>query len=317
MLKKLVQILIIGTIIIFPGFSQKSPTTVILDTDMGLDDARALALLFCSPNIQIKAVVTSDGSSSPEAGYENVQRIFRYMNITPIPTGIGGPINTPPWREKSNTLGWTQWPPPDQPKKKPPRAMTIIESALNHEKQPVTYICLGPLTNLAEVIQKDRNILKHVTRVLYFGNAPDSKNPAWNTLRDIKAATLVFESSIPVWSFAPSGDNPIPFDKSLYDRIDKINTPAAWLIALTHRDPRVQKQFGTKHSMIWDETIILYLNKPELVASMERTDKNPMFRFTAWDKKKAVKLYLDLLKNDRPSIVKSMEPSSGQDLQHD
>ena len=50
----------------------------IVDTDMALDDVRALALILNSPHIQVKAIVTSDGSSSPRAGYVNVCNVLKF-----------------------------------------------------------------------------------------------------------------------------------------------------------------------------------------------------------------------------------------------
>ncbi|MBD3322534.1 MAG: hypothetical protein GF350_15640, partial [Chitinivibrionales bacterium] len=175
--------IITGVFFISTVFSQQARIVTIVDTDMGLDDARALALLLCSPNIEIKAIVTSDGSSSPDEGYINILRILNYMNKTPIPAGIGGTANPPPWREKSNTLGWAQWQGPQEHGKNPPTALSIIKGALNHENDPVVYICLGPLTNLAELLAKDKHSITKISRVLYFGNAPSSENRSWNTMR--------------------------------------------------------------------------------------------------------------------------------------
>ena len=45
---------------------------LIIDTDMSLDDARALVLLFNSDMADVRLMVTSDGAVSPETGCRNL-----------------------------------------------------------------------------------------------------------------------------------------------------------------------------------------------------------------------------------------------------
>ena len=54
--------------------------TVIVDTDMALDDMRALAMLLNSSMIDIPLIVTSDGSTSPQAGCRNLGTLLQCWN---------------------------------------------------------------------------------------------------------------------------------------------------------------------------------------------------------------------------------------------
>lgn len=57
-------------------------STIIIDTDCGFDDMRAISLLLPRPEIIVEAVLTSDGSMSPEEGAGKVSHYF--TNLTGV-----------------------------------------------------------------------------------------------------------------------------------------------------------------------------------------------------------------------------------------
>ena len=50
--------------------------TIIIDTDCAYDDMRAISLLLSRPEINIKAILTSDGSLSPIDGAGKVSSLL-------------------------------------------------------------------------------------------------------------------------------------------------------------------------------------------------------------------------------------------------
>jgi hypothetical protein len=60
----------------------KLSSTVIIDTDCGFDDMRAICLLLTRPEITVKAILTSDGSLSPKEGLKKFYRYFK--NLTEV-----------------------------------------------------------------------------------------------------------------------------------------------------------------------------------------------------------------------------------------
>jgi inosine-uridine nucleoside N-ribohydrolase len=262
---------------------------------MGLDDARALILLCHCQEVRITAIVTSDGSAGPRAGYENARRILQYLDIKGVSVGIGRTLGVPPWREKSDTLGWVDWPasivlPPVYP-----GATDIIMQTVNNVKDPLTYVCLGPLTNLAQALQLEDFPYARIAKVLYFGGPPEANEPGWNTQRDPEAAQCVFQSRLPVWAFQVPPEQLLAFDIKLYDAIRGLPGPGARLITAIHRDPRVQALMGTRHSMVWDEMVALYLKDARLVQGKISDGTNPVFLFQHWDKAAARTLFFKML----------------------
>jgi hypothetical protein len=75
------------------GHEESSP--VIVDTDMALDDVRALALILSSDRARVKVMVTSDGSSSAKAGYHSLLRVLDFLEIREFSAGMGEVSNAP------------------------------------------------------------------------------------------------------------------------------------------------------------------------------------------------------------------------------
>ena len=69
-MKKVIILLLascLTTIIRAQPLPAKLKHTVIIDTDCGIDDMRAISLLLARPEITIQAILTSDGSLTPAA----------------------------------------------------------------------------------------------------------------------------------------------------------------------------------------------------------------------------------------------------------
>ena len=275
--------------------AQENIVPVIIDTDLGLDDARALSLFLSSNKADIKAIVVSDGASSPNAGYENILRIYQFLRKPIVPVGIGRTYGAPPWRTKCETLGWAIWPDNIDSNSEIPNSTEIIIKTLTDTSVPIVYVCMGPLTNIAEALKNENFPSDRIEKILYYGTSPNDSEPSWNTMRDLEAARFVFSSELPVWVMHPSSDQLIAFDSDFYKKICSINTDTARLVVLTHKDKRVQDLFGTKHSMVWDEILALYIHKPSLIIGDYSGHGNPVFRFKNWDKNQASQLYFNIL----------------------
>jgi len=270
---------------------------VIVDTDMGLDDVRATILLLQMDSIDIKAIITSDGSSSPWAGYWNVQRILKYFQQDSIPVGVGEELYAPLWREKSNTLGWAEFNEYSDICTELKIAHTLLTEIVEKSLTEITYICLGPMTNLSRYFLGGNREKGKIRRILYFGSSPSDSIKSWNTQRDLTSAKHVFSCTVPITFFNSRTLHLLPFDSSLYESICSIESRAAELIEIVHKDNRVQKLFGTGHSMIWDEMISLFLFSPSMFEIKPVQESKHLFEISDWKYSEANKNYLALLRN--------------------
>ncbi|MGV8138940.1 MAG: FmdE family protein [Mangrovibacterium sp.] len=81
---------------------------IIIDTDCAIDDMRAISLMLSQPALDIKAILLSDGSLSPDEGAGKINALLCKFGRDTIPVGVGTvlPGVNPPWRRFNQQLNW-------------------------------------------------------------------------------------------------------------------------------------------------------------------------------------------------------------------
>ncbi|MBC2696533.1 MAG: hypothetical protein HF982_14905 [Desulfobacteraceae bacterium] len=240
--------------------------SVVIDTDMALDDIRALAMVLNSDWIDVPLIVCSDGAVSPQIGYRNLGILLEYFEKrdTDIVAGrtLGKPA--PVWRSWSENLNWPEMSAITAETTKIPSATDAILKTLNKSSGQVIYLCLGPLTNLADSIRRDPSIKKKISRVIFYGTSPGAHNPDWNYTRDSDSADFIFKSGLNIHSLHIPQEKSLLFDQNLYDRITTMHTRAARIVTTLHNTPVISGLLDDGHFRVWDEITIIYLNHPSL-----------------------------------------------------
>lgn len=176
-------------------------TPVIVDTDIGddIDDALALALVLKSPELEVRGITTVHGDAATRATL--VCRMLHLIGRAEIPVAIGKSSPNP------NRAGQMQYAMRPSFRKRPVKenAIEFMYAQLKANPGEITILTLGPLTNLAELIDKHPDCKKWIKRVVamagalevgYNGKPP--AEPEWNVKQDIKAAQAVFASDLPL-----------------------------------------------------------------------------------------------------------------------
>lgn len=184
------------------------PIPVIMDTDPGIDDALALALAVRSPELQVLAVATTYGNATVAATTRNASHLLARLGAGPVPVlaGAARPLVRAPAAAAethgAEGLGFAQVPPAGA--SPPNRAAQGILALLAARSEPVTWVALGPLTNLALALALDRDgVRRGVREVVWMGGsagAPGNTTPVseFNAWCDPEAARGVTESGIPL-----------------------------------------------------------------------------------------------------------------------
>lgn len=280
-------------------------SNLIVDTDMALDDARALTMLLAAPELSIKAILTSDGSAPPLAGATNAVRILHFFGKHNVPVGAGRALGKPPpeWGERSIALGWSELPCPPDPAIHD--AVAVARQALSDSSDPFIWVCLGPLSNLSDTLKVWPELTNRIRCVWYSGAPPDAPEPGWNTERDMEAARAVFSSGLRIVTIHPAADQLLRFDSDLYARLCQVDSRAAKLIARLHAHPNVQSLLTTNHFRAWDETVALALVRPSLAVLRPWQGNSNVSVLEAFDAANARAAYLEEvqphLHADRPS----------------
>jgi len=186
---------------------------VIIDCDVGVDDALALILAFHSPELEVKAVIAVDGNVSLEKVFINIQKVLSLIQPQQTPIiakGADRPLQGEPhyshWvhgedglgEAKINQRGGEEW-----WQIFPGRADELITQTARQFPGEITLIAIGPLTNLAIGLQKDPEAMRQLKDVVVMGGAvrvPGNVTPfaEFNIHADPLAAKMVFESGLPI-----------------------------------------------------------------------------------------------------------------------
>jgi pyrimidine-specific ribonucleoside hydrolase len=267
---------------------------LLVDTDMALDDMRTLVMLLNSDMADIRLIVSSDGAASPRAGADNIRRLLKYLERRDTEVGIGRAFDkpAPTWRSWSENPGWPETIPISGSSTLP--AVQAVLKTLSTDDREVVYLCLGPLTNLADTLRSDTGLKKKISRVIFFGGLPGDPDPGWNYTRDPESAEFVYKSGVNIYSLFIQGEKLLPFDQKLFDRIGRIDTPAARLLVALHRTPAINRLLSEGHFRVWDEMTAIYINSPSLFR-FEPTEINDAMRLADFQADKIQEVYMKLL----------------------
>ena len=239
---------------------------VIVDTDMALDDIRAITMLINSEVAQVPLFTVSDGVRAPDEGVKNLMALLDYFEMGHIRVAKGPELGTapPPMRkyiESINVPGSTKIPDTGYEKSSAPEA---IVSAVKIMDEPVTFLCLGPLTSLAAALEIDPGIGKKISRIIYYGSDPGAREPGINTIRDPDAAARVFSSGIKIYAISLPETLLLGFNSSLYKKAITQGTRASDLIEAVHETETIRKMMSEGHFYVWDEMAVILINDPSL-----------------------------------------------------
>ena len=181
---------------------------IILDTDLGsdIDDAFALALILASPEFEILGITLDHGLTRERARI--AARMLYETGREGIPIAVGRPTPRVVGKEKDlagyrNQFNWAKGFDKIQPIPTP-AADFIIETLRKYPNQ-VLLFTVGPVPNLADVIEKDPGALKLAKGIysmfgsFYMGyNGGPVPSAEWNVYADAGSAKKFAASGVPI-----------------------------------------------------------------------------------------------------------------------
>jgi len=184
---------------------------VMIDCDVGVDDALALILAFHSPELDVKAVTGVNGNVPLDQVFENIQKVLSLIQPQNKPLiakgadqplkgktiyahsvhgkdGLGGAKID----HKEGEEGWQLF---------PGRADELITKMARLYPDELTLIATAPLTNLALAIRKDSEGMRKLKEIVIMGGAVRTKGnittyAEFNIFSDPLAAKIVLGSGL-------------------------------------------------------------------------------------------------------------------------
>ncbi len=227
---------------------------IIIDTDCGLDDLRAICMLLSSPDVRVLAITASDGVLDAGTGFQKVSALLHDLHHEGIPIGV----NHDPLVKTKSCLPalQTEWGSNEKAVSQMPVANEVVDNILKNTKEPVTFICLGSLNTIWSFLNYSSGFSKRVKAVLW-SNQTNFRKGSFNYDVDIASAHSVLVSGIKI--------NTINTGSLVHYNEDLVRS-----IALIH-NLHAGKLYGSllKHetpfsTTIFDEAIPLFLHYPEI-----------------------------------------------------
>lgn len=289
--------LFVTMIIVLSGilvFTHTEKIELIIDTDMALDDVRAVAAILGSGKSDIRVIICAEGSASIETGYKNIKKILKFFGREDIEVLAGVDIETeaPRWRDIADGIEI----PGANESNAPVMNFDAVKLAKKIKTSPgkVTYLCLGPMTNLAAVLQTDPAVKSGIARIIFYGSTLDSAERDFNYTFDSAAADFVYSAGIPMTILHLSTAKPVSFDEDIVRKLENISSTAARLIVASHSSEAVKALIKEKHLKLWDDIAPIYLLKPALFREASSSRKNIRL-VKDYDDADILKSYLEIL----------------------
>ena len=223
----LLAFLLLFFLVTVSGHPWKPRHYVIIDSDGGIDDLKAICMLMASPDVRILAITASDGYFDASEAYKKIRTLADGLWHEGLPVAT---------RKKATEL---------------------IEEALSTETMPVKFLALGSLETVSEAIEESPSFAGRVKQIIWSNNGLPGKD-GFNYKTAPKAAKKVLAGPVPVSVTGNGGEG--FYDETLLERIDSIYTPYAArvkdLISLMPSHAFVYTAF--------DEMVPLLLHYPDL-----------------------------------------------------
>lgn len=213
---------------------------VIIDTDGGIDDQKAICMLLASPDVRVLAITASGGFLEAKDAEKKIRLMLDEFRHEGLPLASGD------------------------------EAVDLIIKTLSEETTPVTFIELASLETVAKTMEKSDLFSGKIRQILWSnGGLPGEDDFNYRTAPE--AARKVLSGPIPV-SVAGSGGTGF-YDPYFMSALAKINTRYAKKVTSIIND-------ASSHAFAFsafDEMIPLLLHYPSLFKPTTSDQKNSYF----------------------------------------
>ena len=249
-----------------------------LDTDPGVDDAMAMALLFALKEYDVKGVSAVAGNVELEKTFQNARDLVAFFGRKDVPVyaGAARPLFRTPrvayFVHGENGLGNVTLPASDAPVEKKPAWDALYEAAKAAEGE-LTLVAVGPLTNVALALSKYGTLAKLLKRIVIMGGSASWGNatPAAeaNIFCDAEAASTVFQCGAPIVMCGLDMTLKTVMSPAELDKMGELNPTARFLRDAAQHGLAYSQAHGIDGMALHDPTAVLYPLYPELFSGEE------------------------------------------------
>ena len=177
---------------------------LLIDTDPGVDDALALLMAYAHPGTKVEALTITAGNVGIEHTLRNALNLVELVGAdTPVFAGAPDPLVRPAedaaFVHGNDGFGDVGLPAPKRAAEPEHAALAMVRLAKQHPGE-LTFVMLGPLTNLALALKLDPELPTRVPRLVVMGGAVNGHGNVsratseFNIHFDPEAAAVVFDA---------------------------------------------------------------------------------------------------------------------------
>ena len=245
---------------------------VIIDTDIGssIDDAFAVALALSTPELEILCFSTSSGDTLARA--KILDRMLGESRIDNIPVlaGASMPFKQVGFQTSSILMQRRYGERGHYGKASHGNAVDYMLQQIKRHPGEITLVAIGPLTNVAAMIDKDIDTVRKLKKLVIMGGwiAPivsalgERSEPMaeHNVSIDIEAAQKVFQADIPLFV--------IPLDATLPLKLDEVDRRIVFTEAtpLTNALNVLYTLWGNTTPTLHDVMAVAFVTEAQLCA---------------------------------------------------
>lgn len=251
------------------------PRKVIIDSDMGIDDAVALCMTLFDKRLEVLAVTATEGCVTADQSNNNLQAIVaeldpeRYPRLGMAQRTEDAPAVDTRYLYGEDGLGNAGFETPQRQ-----HAVTadklIIDTVRAHPEE-VTILCLGPLTNLARAFRRDPTLPGQVGQVIMTGgslNGHGNITPCaeFNFYFDPTSAREVIKSRTTKTLIPLEVTRNVKFGLEMLEQLPKTESRTGYFLRqiLPHTFRSHRQQLGQEVITLTDAVGALALLEPEL-----------------------------------------------------
>jgi pyrimidine-specific ribonucleoside hydrolase len=244
---------------------------VIIDTDCGFDDLRAILMFLADHEFEVLAITTSEGSLAPSDGLIKVRSLLKTLHHEGIPTAAGRSldIQPPSWRSFCQNIRWGE-----EDRSPPANSMSAIDllsSAFENEGEKIRLVCLGSLTTASDFYSQHPEMKSKIERVVWY-NDDVGASKGFNYTVNEKAAEQIFKSGIKIEIIKAQDQSPLGFDSGFLRKLAKVKTPYARLLSKSFESKEIQGKKAVSHLILRDDLAPLFILSPEIFISEQKAN---------------------------------------------
>jgi pyrimidine-specific ribonucleoside hydrolase len=234
---------------------------VIVDTDGGIDDIKAISMLLASPDVRVLAVTVSPGVLSAENAYKKVRSLLNSFYHEGIPVAINR--NATASNSEFELPLNTRW--GDEESIDPASArdfISVIKEIISAEKSKISFICLGSMSTAYMALRNIEDFGGQTKDFIWSADGSDDKS-GFNYNLDRKSSVAMLRQEIPVkivrrCTIAENGF----YNEELLNALSSVKTVYAEMIySFLSSEPAKNHSFSYEAD---DEMTALFLHYPDL-----------------------------------------------------